>query len=144
MHINDEGLALIKEFESCKLTAYRDMVGILTIGWGTTGPKVHEGMKISQEDADELLMSRLEDEFEPGVEELLEVKVSSNQFSALVSFAYNLGIAALTRSTLLKKLNAGDAPGAAEEFGKWIMAGGKPCNGLVRRRAAEKDLFLRA
>ena len=142
MKINDAGLRLIKSFEGCKLTAYRDIVGVLTIGYGTTGDKVKVGMKISQLDADEMLMDRLEEEFEPGVESLVEKDLTENQFSALVSFAYNLGLGALGRSTLLKLVKAGDMDGAAEEFVKWSMAGGKQVAGLLRRREAEKALFL--
>ena len=142
MKINDAGLRLIKSFEGCKLTAYRDIVGVLTIGYGTTGDKVKVGMQISQEDADEMLVDRLEEEFEPGVESLVEKDLTENQFSALVSFAYNLGLGALGRSTLLKLVKAGDMDGAAEEFVKWSMAGGKQVAGLLRRREAEKALFL--
>lgn len=82
--------------------------------------------------------------FEAGVEDLVKVAVSVNQFSALVSFAYNIGLNALSGSTLLKKLNAGDIIGAADQFLRWNKAGGKELKGLTDRRHAERDLFLTA
>jgi lysozyme len=138
---NDRGVALVKHFEGVRLRAYRDPVGILTIGYGHTGADVHSGLVISLEQAEEILRFDLR-RFERGVTGLVKVPLNDNQFAALVSFAFNLGVGALGRSTLLKKLNAGDYKGAYLEFGKWTRAGGRVLPGLVRRRAAEAQLFL--
>ena len=81
--------------------------------------------------------------FEEGVEKLVEVDINSNQFSALVSFAFNLGCGNLKKSTLLKKLNDGDTEGASDEFLQWVSAGGKRLPGLERRREAERELFCK-
>ena len=139
--INAAGLALIQGREGCKLRAYRDARGILTIGWGHTGPDVFAGMQIAQERADQLLAQDLA-VFEAGVCEAVRVPLTDNQFSALVSFAFNLGLGTLKGSTLGKKLNLGDYQGAADEFPRWTRAGGKEMPGLVARRAAERALFL--
>jgi lysozyme len=137
------GIDLVKSFEGCKLTAYKDMVGVWTIGWGTTGG-VRPGMTISQARADMLLEHDL-DIFEMDVMKLVNPKVQLNDFekAALTSFAYNLGAGALARSTLLRYLNRGDRLHAANEFLKWNKAGGVPVSGLTRRRMAERDLFMR-
>ena len=144
MKTNAAGIALIKESEGLKLKAYRDQVGVLTIGYGTTGSAVRDGMTITEAQANSMLADRLSNECEPGVSHLVTGSISANQFAALVDFAYNLGVAALGRSTLLKKLNAGDELGASDEFVKWCMAGGQECAGLLKRREAERDLFLTA
>lgn len=145
MEMSKNGLALLKSFEGCELTAYQDSVGIWTIGYGWTQPvngkPVSQGMTITQGTADSLLCSGVV-QYEKGVTGLVRVDVNQNQFDALVDFAYNLGVRALEGSTLLKKLNAGDYAGAADEFPKWNKAGGKVLNGLVKRRAAERSLFL--
>lgn len=145
MEMSKNGLALLKGFEGCELTAYQDSVGVWTIGYGWTQPvngkPVSKGMTISQDTADSLLCSGVV-QYEKGVTGLVKVAVNQNQFDALVDFAYNLGVKALEGSTLLKKLNAGDYAGAADEFPKWSKAGGKVLNGLVKRRAAERSLFL--
>lgn len=143
MRINEEGLKLLKKFEGCKLKTYRCVAGVLTIGYGHTGKDVTEGKTITQEEAEKLLRNDLE-KFEKGVVDLLKVTVTSNQFSALVSFAYNIGLNALSGSTLMKKLNAGDIMGAANQFERWNKAGGKEVQGLTNRRLAERDLFLTA
>lgn len=140
MQINQKGIDLVKSFEGLRLEAYLDAVGIPTIGYGSTrGVKL--GQKITKEEAEELLKKEL-DEFSGEVEKLLKISVTENEFSALVSFAYNVGVGALGRSTLLRKLNAGDKEGAAKEFFRWNMAGGRVLEGLKRRRAAEAGLFL--
>ncbi|EIW7013780.1 lysozyme [Escherichia coli] len=145
MEMSKNGLALLKSFEGCELTAYQDYVGVWTIGYGWTQPvngkPVSKGMTITQSTADSLLCSGVV-QYEKGVTGLVKVAVNQNQFDALVDFAYNLGVKALEGSTLLKKLNAGDYAGAADEFPKWNKAGGKVLNGLVKRRAAERSLFL--
>jgi len=148
MQISNKGISLIKEFEGLSLTAYPDPGtgdAPWTIGYGWTQPvdgkPVKRGMVIDQATADRLLKCGVV-QYEQGVSQLVKVPINQNQFDALVSFAYNLGLRSLSTSTLLKKLNAGDKQGAAAEFGKWVNAGGKKMNGLVRRREAERALFL--
>ena len=145
MQISGKGLSLIKQFEDCRLSAYQDSVGVWTIGYGWTQPvggvPVGSGMIITQATADNLLVSGVV-QYVNGVDRLVRVVLNQNQFDALVGFAYNIGVGALESSTLLKKLNAGDYRGAADEFPKWNKAGGKVLNGLVKRREAERALFL--
>lgn len=145
MQTSDKGIALLKEFEGCKLTAYQDSVGVWTIGYGWTQPvdgkPIRAGMTIKQETAERLLKTGLVS-YESDVSRLVKVGVTQGQFDALVSFTYNLGSRSLSTSTLLRKLNAGDYAGAADEFLRWNKAGGKVLNGLTRRREAERDLFL--
>ena len=145
MQTSEKGIALIKEFEGCRLTAYQDSVGVWTIGYGWTQPvdgkPIRAGMTIKQETAERLLKTGLVS-YESDVSRLVKVGMSQGQFDALVSFTYNLGVRSLSTSTLLRKLNAGDYAGAADEFLRWNKAGGKVLNGLTRRREAERDLFL--
>ena len=148
MQTSPEGIALIKGFEGRRLTAYPDPGtggAPWTIGYGWTysvdGKPIKPGMKIDQATADRLLKTGLVS-YENDVLKLIKVKVTQNQFDALVSFTYNVGSRALSTSTLLKKLNAGDNKGAADEFLRWNKAGGKVLNGLTRRREAERALFL--
>ncbi|KJM49097.1 muraminidase [Enterobacter roggenkampii] len=145
MQTSEKGIALIKQFEGCKLTAYQDSVGVWTIGYGWTQPvdgkPIRAGMTIKQEIAERLLKTGLVS-YESDVSRLVKVGLSQGQFDALVSFTYNLGARSLSTSTLLRKLNAGDYAGAADEFLRWNKAGGKVLNGLTRRREAERALFL--
>lgn len=145
MQTSDKGIALIKEFEGCKLTAYQDSVGVWTIGYVWTQPvdgkPIRAGMTINQETAERLLKTGLVS-YESDVSRLVKVGLTQGQFDALVSFTYNLGARSLSTSTLLRKLNAGDYAGAADEFLRWNKAGGKVLNGLTRRREAERALFL--
>lgn len=142
--INQRGEELIKHFESLFLKAYKDPVGIWTIGWGHTGlthkdGTVHSGRTITEDEAQELFEHDMT-YFEKGVLKLVTVDLTDDQFAALVSFHFNTG--SLGKSTLLKKLNAGDYAGAAAEFPKWNKAGGKVLRGLTRRRASEQNLFV--
>lgn len=141
MKISQTGLDLVKSFEGLRLKAYYDSVGVLTIGFGSTGPHVKPGMVITPKQAEDLLRDDVT-RFEACVSKQVTVPLSQNQFDALVSFAFNLGCGNLASSTLLKKLNAKDYAGAASEFAKWNRAGGKVLAGLTRRREAEKALFL--
>lgn len=142
MRTSQRGLSLIKSFEGLRLQAYKDAVGVWTVGYGTTRG-VKAGMSINKEQAERMLVNDVQC-FEPEVERLVTVPLSQNQWDALMSFTYNLGSANLESSTLLRKLNAGDYAGAADQFPRWNKAGGKVLPGLVRRRAAERDLFLEA
>ena len=145
MQTSDKGISLIKQFEGCKLTAYQDSVGVWTIGYGWTQPvdgkPIRAGMTIKQETAERLLKTGLVS-YESDVSRLVKVGLTQGQFDAMVSFTYNLGARSLSTSTLLRKLNAGDYAGAADEFLRWNKAGGKVLNGLSRRREAERALFL--
>jgi lysozyme len=164
--INQAGLDLIKSFEgipdgdpdTVNIDPYLDPVGIWTIGWGhairqngrylrgeTDKAAAYAlfpgGITLAQAEA--LLRGDLV-EAEQDVGRLVKVPVSDNEFAALVSFTFNLGAANLGASTLLRELNAGNTQAAADQFGRWVMAGGVKLAGLVRRRAAERALFLTA
>jgi len=148
MQVSARGLKLIAEFEGLRLNAYPDPgTGNepWTIGYGTTvypdGRKVKKGDVITQEQALEYLQHDTK-KFSDAVNRAVRVPINQNQFDALVSFTYNLGEGSLNRSTLLTKINSHDLRGAADEFGKWIYASSRVLAGLVRRRNAERDLFL--
>lgn len=144
--INKIGLKLIAQFEGCYLQAYLCPANVWTIGIGTTiypnGVKVKKGDKCTLEQAHEYLAHDMI-EFEKTVNDSVKVPLSQNQFDALVSLTYNIGSAAFKNSTLLKKLNAKDFTGAADQFLVWNKGGGKVLKGLVRRREAERALFLK-
>jgi lysozyme len=141
------GLDLIKSFEGLKLKPYLDSVKVPTIGYGTilydNGQAVTmNDPEITEERALELLEWEVNQKC-AGVEKYIAVPVNDNEYSALVSFAYNLGLGALHGSTLLKLLNAGtDRSAVADQFLKWDKAGGVAVAGLTRRRQAERALFL--
>lgn len=132
--------ALIREFEGRYLQAYRCPAGIPTIGVGHTHG-VRMGDTCSVEQADVWLTEDLQDA-EAAVNTLVKVPLTQEQFDALVSFAFNLGRTALAESTLLILVNKGSFKAAAEQFDRWVYSKGKKLPGLVRRRAAEKALFL--
>lgn len=143
MHFSEEGLKLLKSFEGCRLTAYRDTVGVLTIGYGSTGPHVTEGLSITQAEAENLLRKDVA-RFETGVRESVKSSINQNEFDALVCFSFNIGITAFKSSTLLKLLNTdAERTVVASEFSRWTKADGKVLEGLRRRREAEKQLFLK-
>jgi len=137
---SSDGVDLIKHFEGLRLNAYRCPAGIWTIGYGHTG-SVKQGEKISLDTAIKLLQTDLK-RFEQIVTDLVDVPIQQHHFDALVSFAYNLGGGALADSTLLKLLNAGYFEEAADQFKRWNKAGGQVLQGLVKRRAAERALFV--
>ena len=139
MEISQEGLSLIKKFEGCELESYKCAAGVWTIGYGSTNG-VEEGMEISQERADMLLLEDVE-VFEEAVNKLVEVSLEQNQFDALVSWTFNLGSTNLQNSTLLKVLNNKDYEGVPSQIKRWNKAGGEVLQGLVRRREAEALLF---
>lgn len=140
--ISLDGLNLIKEFEGCRLEAYRDIANVLTIGYGHTGPDVYAGQSITKAEAEKLLLKDLET-FERGVSNLVKVPINQHQFDALVSFSFNVGLGALGSSTLLDLLNKNSSVSiVAAEFLRWNKVDGKPIEGLTRRRTAEKQLFL--
>lgn len=139
MRTSDNGLALIRRFEGLRLRAYKDSVGKPTIGYGTTRG-VTMGMTITAERAEALLREDVQ-RFEGHLDRLVRVPLTQGQWDALVSWVYNLGPTNLEQSTLLRLLNASDYAGAAAEIERWVHAGGKRLEGLVRRRAAERALF---
>lgn len=137
----DPALNLIKKFEGCRLEAYKDIVGIWTIGWGET-KGAHSGQIIMQKDADDMLLKNINDLAE-NIRAVVIPSITDNQLCAMISFAYNLGIGAFYHSHLLTYLNAGlDKKDVAKEFLKWNHAGGKVVAGLTRRREAESKLFI--
>jgi lysozyme len=147
MRLTEKGINLIKEFEGLRLTAYRDSVGVWTIGYGNTfyedGTTVKQGDKITQERADSLFRS-IVDKFADQVRASLinPDRVSDAQFSAMVALAYNIGIGAFRGSTLLRKVNANPCdPTIPDEFPRWNKSGGKVLAGLTRRRKAEAELY---
>jgi lysozyme len=143
MKISPKGLAVIKQFEGLRLTAYKCPAGVLTIGYGSTGAHVKPGMIITEQEAERLLLGDIS-RFEVGVQEVIKKTLTQGQFDALVSFSFNVGLGALRESTLAAKLKAGDVVGAANEFARWNKAGGKVLPGLVKRREAERALFVDA
>ncbi|NJO39832.1 MAG: lysozyme [Cyanobacteria bacterium CRU_2_1] len=138
--INAKGLRLLKSFEGLRLEAYLDPVGIWTIGYGTTSG-IGPGMVITEAEAEAFLRRDLR-RFEGAVIDLVTVPVTDDQFSALVSFTYNVGEGALAGSTLLRLLNRGDYQGAADQLLRWNQGDGEVLPGLTRRRRAERALFL--
>lgn len=148
MQISDKGIALIKNSEGFRGNAYPDPATggkPYTIGYGTTvypsGMPVKLGDKVTQDQGDAYLRNDVRN-FEAAVSSAVKVKLTQGQFDALVSFTYNVGPANMSSSTLIKKLNAGDSAGAADEFLRWNKAAGKVMAGLTTRRAAERALFL--
>lgn len=136
-----KGRALIEQFEGRHLRAYRCPRGIWTCGVGSTGEDVTASTVWTEAQCDARFRLDLE-RFEMAIDRLVKVRLNQNQFDALVSLAFNIGSTNLANSTLLRLLNAADYNRAANEFGRWIHAGGAVLPGLIRRRAAERDLFL--
>ena len=142
-----KGLALIKEFEGCKLTAYKCSAGVWTIGFGNTfyedGSAVKKGDTIDQESAN-ILFLKIVEVFVKGVNKLITSEVTQNQFDAMVSLSFNIGLGNFKRSSVLRKVNnkPEDVHSIGESFLLWNKAGGNILNGLVRRRIAEVKLFL--
>jgi len=146
MKLNKLGIDLMHHFEGCRLEAYLCPAKVPTIGWGNTsyedGIPVKMGDKISQERANSLFLF-VANKFADELRKVIKTNLKENQFSALVCFAYNLGTGNLTKSTLLKKVNANpNDPEIANEFLKWNKAGGKVLAGLTRRREAEAKLYF--
>ena len=139
MNLSPKGLALIKEFEGCKLKAYLCPAGIWTVGYGHTGDDVHDGLTLDQAEADMLLRIDVA-QFERCVETTCP-QSTQRQFDAMVSLAYNTGAAAFKRSSVARLHKAGRYPEAQQAFALWNKAGGKVINGLVTRRAREADRY---
>jgi lysozyme len=137
--INAAGLALIKKYEGLSLKAYRCPAGLLTIGYGHRGD-VQDGDVITSAEAEELLREDLA-AFESGVSKLVNVDLNANQFAALVSFAFNVGLAAFARSTLLSLLNRGWYEQVPAQILRWSRVAGRTLSGLARRRRDEAALW---
>lgn len=136
------------KYESCRIEAYLCPSGVWTIGWGNTfyedGAKVKQGDKITQNRADELFNNIVNEKFIPQVKNLLSVQLNDNQFSALVSFAYNVGIGNLKISTLLKRINNNPLDkDISYQFSRWNKSKGRVLNGLTKRRKEEAELYFK-
>lgn len=147
MRTNKEGQELIKSYEDLRLEAYHCSAGVCTIGWGSTyyidGSPIKPGDKINEQTAQELFEFHLK-KAEDGVSGAIMSPVTDNEFSALVSLCYNIGCTAFRKSTLVKLLNAReDKIAIADQFLVWNMSKGKVLSGLVKRRHAERSLFLK-
>ncbi len=141
MVTSKNGINLIKQFEGLRLSAYRCSAGVWTIGYGSTSG-VRPGMKITQAEAEQRLRADLS-RFEQKLNKLVKVRLNQNEFDALVSFVFNIGITAFSNSTLLRLLNQGQARvDVADQLVRWDKVNGQPVAGLTRRRAAERRLFL--
>jgi lysozyme len=145
MEINVKGIALICEFEGCRTEAYQDAGGVWTIGYGHTSvagpPTVGPGVTITRDEALEILTRDLET-FCVGVKSAITATLSDNQFSALVSFAYNIGLGNFLSSSVLKSVNTYRFEQVPADLALWVKVRGKVLPGLIRRRAAEAALFL--
>ncbi len=151
MSINQAGLDLIKTFEGCKLEAYLDDAGVLTIGWGHTSaagpPMVRSALTITREQAESILATDLK-KYEEAVEDTIAHTMNPNQFAAFVSLCFNIGPGAFMKSTVARRFNSGNVAGAGDAFLMWNKitdpgTGQKvELKGLTRRRAAERALFL--
>ena len=140
MNINEAGIKLISEFEGCALTAYQDIKGIWSIGFGHTA-NVKQGDTCTAEQAQEWLTQDTQWAVER-LNRMIKVSLNENQFSACVCFAYNVGTGNFERSTLLRCINTSHLDDAANEFLKWNRANGIVSSGLTRRREQERALFL--
>ena len=145
MQVSDNCLKIIREFEGFKSRPYLCPAGVPTIGYGSTRYASGTPVKltdppITEVQADEIMHATL-GQYVEAVNRYVTTSINQNQFDALVDFAYNAGAQNLRTSTLLKLLNQGDVAGAAVQFDKWVSGGGKKLPGLVRRRAAERELF---
>ncbi len=141
MNLSNNGKKLIKKHEGCRLKAYKCPRGVWTIGYGHTN-NVRPDDVITQDEAEELLKRDLK-VHEDNVKRVVKIALTQNQFDALVSFEYNVGYGAFANSTLLKLLNAGNYNGASKQFERWVYAGDRVLEGLVKRRKEEKGLFLK-
>ena len=146
MQVNEAGLALIRAYEGFRAAAYRCPAGVWTIGFGHTSeagpPVVRAGMRVSKAEANTIL-ARDVAMFASDIALMIRVPLNANQFSALVSFAYNVGVGAFRSSSVLKAVNASDFAAVPRRLNLWVKANGKTLSGLVKRRASEGQLFMR-
>ena len=135
------GVELIKRFEGFRYKSYLCSAGVCTIGYGHT-KNVKPLQTITHEQALKYLAEDIS-EVEKSLDKLVTVELKQNEYDALVSFVFNVGVGAFSKSTLLRKLNAGDLKSVPNEMRKWVYAGGRMLDGLVKRRNAEADLFIK-
>jgi lysozyme len=140
--ISEDGLALVKRFEGLQLRAYKCPADVWTIGYGHTAGAT-QGLVIDDAEAHRLLRKDLANA-EAAIDDMIRVALTDDQFAALVSWTFNVGAGAARASTLRRKLNAGDYDAVPTELAKWRKGGGKILNGLVRRRAAEAEIWSRS
>lgn len=143
MSATAKALEIIKPFEQCRLKAYPDPAtngDPWTVGWGSTGPDIHPGTVWTQDQCDNRLIVEVA-RLERAIRKLVRIALTDAQLGALISLAYNIGLANLAGSTLLRVLNAGQVAAASAQFLRWNRANGKVLKGLVRRRAAEQAMF---
>lgn len=138
--ISKEGLEHIKRWEGCRTKAYKCPAGVWTIGYGHT-KGVRPGMTIDLAEAENLLNEDIQ-RFEKAIRSYVRVPLTQGQFDALTSFAFNVGIEAFRKSTLVRLLNEGRYNTAALQFARWTYAGGKQLPGLIRRRNDEYGMFV--
>ncbi|MCA0433510.1 MAG: lysozyme [Proteobacteria bacterium] len=145
MQMTEEGYALIRAQEGFRGEAYRDPAGVWTIGFGHTSaagpPEVRPGLRVSRAEGEAIFLRDV-DQVARRVQRLVTTHLSDRQFSALVSFAYNVGTGAFASSSVLQVVNAGDLARVPERLTLWNKAGGRVLPGLVKRRAAEAALFM--
>jgi lysozyme len=137
---SDAGLVLTRSFEGLRLESYQDSAEVWTIGYGHTGPEVHDGQRIGEFEAEALLRADLAAAV-ACVRRTVSVEITQDQFDALVDFCFNIGRGSFQSSSLLRYVNRGEFESAVVQFGLWVHAGGEVAPGLVRRRAAEAALF---
>ncbi len=144
MKMTDQGYRLIMEFEGFRASAYRDAAGVWTVGYGHTGragkPDVTAGLAITRGQAREILRRDVA-LFADAVAKRVKVPLTDNQFSALVSFAFNVGPGNFANSSVLAAVNRSDFEAVPRRLALWVKAGGRTLPGLVRRRAAEAQMF---
>lgn len=145
MKMSAKGRVLLTKREGVRLHAYQDSIGVWTIGVGHTSmagpPYVNAGLTITKDECDQILSRDLV-QYEQAVAKAVHVPMTQNQFDALTSLCFNIGAGNFAKSMVVKKLNAGDVRGAADAILNWNKAGGQVINGLVKRRAAEREQFL--
>lgn len=139
-YVSLEGLTLIRSFEGFSATPYKDAAGVLTIGYGHT-KTAHKYSLITKQQAEDLLRQDIEP-FERAVSRYVRVPLTQNEYDALVSLAYNIGVNGFAKSSLLKDLNQDNRLAAADHFRDWVHAGGRKNEGLKRRRDVERQVFL--
>lgn len=143
MQMSENGKNILKKLEGLKLCTYRCSSGVWTIGYGHTGITVKSGDVITEAAANKLFEQDIKF-FENAINTLVTVKLNQNQFDALVSFCFNIGIGkdGFAGSTMRKLLNCGEYAAASEQFLRWVYSNGKVSDGLRRRRMKERELFL--
>ncbi len=143
MHNRNKAIALIKKYEGFRANAYR-LAGetYYTIGYGESNASINKNSKTTEAEASVFISRRLE-ELTKSLSKIVKVDLNENQYNALLSFIYNIGITAFTQSTILKRINSSEFDLASKEFDRWVKgADGKPISGLVIRRKEEKQLFI--